>query len=662
MTPYPHLLSAISLGPLSLPNRVIMGSMHTGLEDRGDWQGAARFYARRAEGGVGLIVTGGMAPNREGAVSPGAAGIATAEERAGHREITRAVHASGGRIVLQILHAGRYAMGADCVSASALRSAISPFAPVALDEAGVAKQIADIAATAARALEAGYDGVEVMGSEGYLLNQFLAHRTNRRQDGWGGSAEARRRFPVAVVRAVRQAMGRQGLLIYRISLADLVPEGAIWAETVALARALESEVDVFSSGFGWHEARVPTIAASVPRGAFVALTARLRAAVARPVVAANRINTADAAEAVLAGGQADLVALARPLLADPDFVAKARTGRALLTAPCIACNQACLDHTFAGKPVSCLVNPAAGREAEFAAQPAARALQVAVVGGGAAGMACAMTAAGRGHRVILFEKAGDLGGQMRLAAQVPGKAEFTGLLDWFALGLEAAGVTVRLGAAPEAADLTGFDRVVLATGVRPRRIDLPGAQTAPDYAKALAGPGLGPRVAVIGAGGIGFDVAAALVGVETGEDDWRRDWGIGDPAEAPGGLDTPRPAPPEREVWLLQRKAERPGRGLGKTTGWILRAHLAAKGVQMLGGVNYLGFGPDGLLIRQDGQERILPVTDLVICAGQEAVRDLQAPLAALGITADLIGGAAEAREIDAKRAIEEGVRLGLAL
>ena len=661
MSLYPHLLAPLTLGSLTLQSRVLMGAMHTGLEERGDWAQAARFYARRAEGGVGLIVTGGMAPNREGAVFPGASGLYDAQDIANHRQITQSVHQAGGLIAMQILHAGRYACSRDCVSASAIRSPISPFTPVALNEAGIEKQIVDIATAAARAREAGYDGVEVMGSEGYFLNQFLSPRVNHRDDAWGGSALARMRLPLEVAGRIRARVSRDFLLIYRISLADLVPDGSSWADTVALAKALEPDVDLFNSGIGWHEARVPTIAASVPRGAFVALTERLRAEVAVPVAAANRINTAELAEEILAQGQADLVALARPLLADPDFVAKARAGRANRVAPCIACNQACLDHTFSGKLASCLVNPAACREAEFEPTPALP-RKIAVVGGGAAGMACAATAAERGHGVVLFEQAAHLGGQMRLAAQVPGKEEFLGLMDWFQLRLEDAGVEVRLNAQATAQDLAGFDAVVLAIGEKPRRLALPGAEVAPDSAQVLSDQTLGRRVAVIGAGGIGFDVATALVGKAEPLADWQHEGGVGDPAQTAGGVAAPSPSPTLREVWHLQRKAEKPGRGLGKTTGWIHRGHLAAKGVHMLGGVEYQSFGPAGLHIRRDGAEETLPVDDIVLCTGQQSERGPAEHLAAQGTAFHLIGGAAEAQGIDAKRAIEEGVRLALTL
>ena len=660
MTAYPHLLQPFPLRTVTLKSRVVMGAMHTGLEERGDWAAAARFYARRAQGGVGLILTGGVTPNAEGAVFPGACGLYNAQDVANHRQIAAAVHDQGGLIAMQILHAGRYARGADCVSASAVKSPISPFAPQALDESGIEKQIADIAACALRAQEAGYDGVEVMGSEGYLLNQFTAPRVNRRTDSWGGSPQARMRLPLAVVDRIRRSVGLDFLVIYRISLADLVPDGSLWEDTAALARALAPQVDLFTSGFGWHESRVPTIAASVPRGAFVGLTARLRAQVDVPVVAANRINTPELAEAILAKGQADLVALARPLLADPDFIAKARAGQAATIAPCIACNQACLDHTFAGKLATCLVNPAACREAAYDHVPATHPLNIAIVGGGAAGMACAVTAAKRGHQVVLFEQASSLGGQMRLAARVPGKEEFLGLLAWFERQLSDAKVDLRLGQAATIQALRGFDSIVLATGLIPRRLDLLGTQTAPDYAQMLRGHPLGRRIAVIGAGGIGFDVATALV--TQGPQDWPREWGLGDPATTAGGLTEPTPAPADRQVWLLQRKAEKPGKGLGKTTGWIHRAHLAAKGVQIWGGVTYRHFDAQGLHIHRDGADQILPVDDVVICAGQDANIGLAIALSAAQIPHHLIGGAADPHEIDAKRAIDEGTRLGLTL
>ena len=660
--PYPTLLSPLTLGRTTLPNRVLMGSMHTGLEELGDWNRVATFYARRAQGGVGLMVTGGMAPNREGGVFPGAAGLYTAADIANHRTVTTRVHEAGGRIAMQILHAGRYAYGRDCVSASALKSPISPFAPRALDEAGIEAQITAMVTAATRAQEAGYDGVEVMGSEGYFLNQFLAPHTNHRTDAWGGSAENRMRLPVEVVRRIRAAVGPDFLLIYRISLIDLVPNGQSWDDIATLARAIQSAgADALNSGIGWHEARVPTIATSVPRAAFAWLTARLRCEVTIPVIASNRINTPEVAEAILAGGQADMVSMARPFLADPDFVAKAASGRATEIAPCIACNQACLDHTFAGKLTSCLVNPAACHEAEFTA-PQTPPKRIAVVGAGPAGLACAITAATRGHQVTLFDKA-PVGGQLNLARQVPGKEEFTTLVDWYHTMLARTGVTLRPQTATQA-DLAGYDQVVIATGVTPRDPALPGQERALSYIDVLNGAPVGNRVAIIGAGGIGFDVAEFLT--QTAPSPtldpalWRREWGIGDPAETPGGLTPPTPEPPARQVWLLQRKAEKPGRALGKTTGWIHRAALQAKGVQMLGGVTYDAITDQGLTITRNGIPELLPVDTVVLCAGQLPERSLADALLAIGLTPHVIGGADRAGELDAKRAIDQGTRLAL--
>ena len=668
---YPHLLSPVALGGLALPNRVVMGSMHTGLEETGDWGRVAAFYAARAT--AGLIVTGGMAPNREGGVFAGAAGLFTARDVANHRTVTDAVHAGGGRIAMQILHAGRYAYSPDCVAPSALKSPISPFVPRELDGTGIEAQVAAIATAAARAVEAGYDGVEVMGSEGYLLNQFLSARTNRRTDEWGGSSENRMRLPLEVVARVRAALGRDAALIYRISLIDLVEGGQTWDEVAALARAVEAAgADAFNSGIGWHEARVPTIATSVPRGAFTWLSARLRREVGIPVIASNRINTPEAAEAILAAGDADLVSMARPFLADADFVAKARAGRAREIAPCIACNQACLDHTFEGRVASCLVNPRAGHETELLVRPAAVPKRIAVVGAGPAGLAAALTAAERGHAVTLFERDGRLGGQLNLARVIPGKEEFHGLVEWFETMVALRRIDLRLGREVGAADLAGFDEVILATGVRPRDPGIPG-QDGPNvagYADILTGRATaGPRVAVVGAGGIGFDVCEYLVTGESPTLDlpaWLREWGVGDPAATPGGLAPggPRPPPPLREVTLLQRRPERPGRGLGRTTGWIHRASLAMRGVRMLGGAAYERIDGDGLWVRLgDASEATLIAADtVVLCAGQESERGLADALAALGRPAHVIGGAEVAAELDAKRAIDRGTRLAASL
>lgn len=671
MSRYPKLLSPITLGPLSLPNRVLMGSMHTGLEETGDWNRVSTFYATRARGGVGLMVTGGMAPNREGGVYPGAAGLFTQDDIANHARVTRAVHEAGGRIAMQILHAGRYAYSKHCVAPSAIRAPISAFTPNALDEAGIEKQISDIATAAARSVEAGYDGVEVMGSEGYFLNQFLAPRTNRREDRWGGSLENRMRLPVEVVARVRAALGPEKLLIYRISLLDLVSEGQDWSEIVALARAVtEAGADVLNTGIGWHEARVPTIVTSVPRAAFAHLTAKLRGEVSVPVIASNRINTPEVAEEILAGGQADMVSMARPFLADPDFVAKAARGEAARIAPCIACNQACLDHTFSGKLSSCLVNPRACHETELVLEPVAAPRRIAVVGAGPAGLSAALASAERGHAVTLFEASGRIGGQLHHAAAIPGKEEFRGLLDWFEAEIVASEIELRLGETPQPEALAGFDAVIVATGVRPRDPAIPG-QEGPNvisYADLLSGRAeAGPRVAVVGAGGIGFDVAEYLVtGHSTTIDPpaWRTEWGVADPSVARGGLapEGPRPDPAARRVTLLQRKAEKLGKRLGKTTGWVHRAGLQMRAVEMLGGVSYERIDAQGLHVTTPEGPRLIEADTIVLCAGQESERALADALLAQGVEAHVIGGADVAAELDAKRAIDQGTRLAARL
>ena len=656
MAHYPHLFTPLRLGPFTLPNRVIMGSMHTGLEELGDFDRVAAYYARRAQGGIALMVTGGMAPSLHAGVAPGAAGLLSARDIANHRKVTDRVHAAGGRIVMQILHAGRYAVSKDLVAPSAIRAPISPFTPRELTEPEIWREIDSIVVAGQRAVEAGYDGVEVMGSEGYFLNQFLAPATNHRTDDWGGSLKNRQRIVVEVLTRLRTALGRDHLLIYRLSLLDLVANGQTWEEIAALAKAAEMVgVDLLTSGFGWHEARVPTIAAMVPRAAFTDLTARLKGVVGVPVAAANRINTPEVAESVLASGQADMVLMARPLLADPDFVAKAASGRPASITPCIACNQACLDHIFQGKVATCLVNPQAAHETELVLHPATVPLNVAVIGAGAAGMTAAITAASRGHKVTLFEASDRIGGQMNLAAAVPGKSEFRTLLAWFALRLRETGVKLQLNTTASASDLKVFDNVIVASGVAPRRIGLPGEDLPQviNYADLLSGRKVaGQKVVIIGAGGIGFDVATFLVEHEPASTEaWRASWGIGDPAEAPGGLVEAKRETPARQVTLVQRKAEKPGRRLGKTTGWIHRTGLAAHGVRMLGGVSYERITPEGLVVMRDGQENLIEADTVVICAGQVSVLPA-------GIDGPLIGGARLAGELDAKRAIDEGMRL----
>ncbi|SMH40935.1 NADPH-dependent 2,4-dienoyl-CoA reductase [Maritimibacter sp. HL-12] len=669
MTDYPHLLAPLDLGFTTLPNRVLMGSMHTGLEERGDWNRVAEYYAARARGGAGLIVTGGIAPNPEGAVFPGAAAMMTAQDVANHQIVTGRVHAEGGKIAMQILHAGRYAYGKDCVSASAIKSPISPFPPRELDEAGIEKQIADFAAAAARAREAGYDGVEIMGSEGYFLNQFLVTRTNQRSDRWGGSYENRMRLPVEVVRRVRETVGADFILIYRLSMIDLVPEGSTFDEVEQLARAVEAAgATVINTGIGWHEARVPTIATSVPRAAFAWVTKKLMGKVGVPLITSNRINTPEVAESLLAGGAADMVSMARPFLADPDFVAKAKAGRASEIAPCIACNQACLDHTFAGKISSCLVNPRACHETEIVLTPAETARRIAVVGAGPAGLAAAITAAERGHHVTLFDKSARVGGQLHLAATIPGKEEFRGLIDWFETMVALRQVETCLGVDAGVNDLTGFDAVIVATGVTPRDPGIPvdaGARVL-SYVDVLKGAPVGDRIAIVGAGGIGFDVAEFLT--HTGEsptenlDHWKAEWGVGDPAQSRGGLAAPHPAPSPRKVTLLQRKTGAPGKGLGKTTGWIHRASLRAKGVETLAGVAYERIDREGLHVTTADGPRLVEADTVVLCTGQESARDLADALTQAGVEVHVIGGADVAAELDAKRAIDQGVRLAATL
>jgi len=675
MSLYPHLLAPLDLGFTVLRNRVLMGSMHTGLEDRAaNFPRLAAYFAERARGGVGLIVTGGFAPNIEGWLLPFASRLATRAAARAHRPVTAAVHEAGGKIALQILHAGRYGYHPLSVGASAIKSPITPFRPRALTTAGVERQIRAFVRCATLAREAGYDGVEVMGSEGYFINQFLVTHTNRRTDRFGGSFGNRMQLPVEIVGRVREAVGPDFIIIYRLSMLDLVPDGQSWDEVVTLARAVEAAgATIINTGIGWHEARVPTIATSVPRAAFTWVTRKLKGEVGIPLCTTNRINTPEVAERVLAEGDADMVSMARPLLADPEFVAKAAAGRAAAINTCIACNQACLDHAFENKLASCLVNPRACHETELILVPATEPKRIAVVGAGPAGLATATVLAARGHAVQLFEAASDIGGQFNLAKLIPGKEEFHETLRYFRQRLLETGVTVHLGTRVSAAGLVAgnFAEVVLATGVTPRdpRIqgqDHPSVLTYLDV--LLHRKAVGPRVAIVGAGGIGFDVAEFLVTsgpsptLDRGA--WLREWGVGDPAIARGGVEGVQPEvpAPAREVWLLQRKAGKPGAGLGKTTGWIHRAALKARRVHMLPGVTYERIDDRGLHITVDGESSVLPVDNVVLCAGQEPLRDLAAPLVAAGLRVHLVGGADVATELDAKRAIRQGTEVAAAL
>jgi 2,4-dienoyl-CoA reductase (NADPH2) len=670
MTTYPHLLAPLDLGFTTLKNRVLMGSMHTGLEETKDWNRVAEFYATRARGGVALMVTGGMAPNREGGVFPGAAGLFNADDIANHKIVTDRVHDAGGKIAMQILHAGRYAYSPDCVSASAIKSPISPFPPKELDAVGIEQQISDMVTAASRAQDAGYDGVEVMGSEGYFLNQFLVTHTNKRDDEWGGSYENRMRLPVEVVRRVREAVGPDFIVIYRLSMIDLIPNGSTWKEVVQLAKAIEAAgATIINTGIGWHEARIPTIATSVPRRAFSWVTKKLMGEVTIPIITSNRINTPNVAEDVLSDGCADMVSMARPFLADPDFVAKAEAGNAAKIAPCIACNQACLDHTFSGKMSTCLVNPRACYETELVVTKTAMPKTIAVVGAGPAGLAAALTGAEAGHDVTIFDKASELGGQLNMAKQVPGKEEFWGLVDYYRTAVADAGITLQLNTIADADALKGFGEVIIATGVIPRDPAIPGQDGANvlSYIDVLRGKApVGSKVAVIGAGGIGFDVAEFLVTGDSPTEDldaWLAEWGVGDPETTRGGLraEGAQPDAPTREVTLLQRKAQKLGKGLGKTTGWIHRAGLQMKNVKMVGGVNYEKIDADGLHVSY-GEARenptLIAVDTIVLCAGQVPERSLADDLIANGRNVHVIGGADVAAELDAKRAIDQGTRL----
>jgi len=673
MSNYPHLLAPLDLGFTTLKNRVLMGSMHTGLEELPDGpERMAAFYAERAAAGVALIVTGGIAPNEKGVVYRGGSTLSRRDQVDHHRIVTDAVHQAGGKIALQILHAGRYSYQPQPVAPSALQAPINPFTPTALSEAEIEQTIADFAHCALLAQQAGYDGVEVMGSEGYLINQFLVARTNQREDTWGGSFSNRMRFAVEIVRAVRQAVGREFILIYRLSMLDLVEDGSSWQEIEQLALAIEQAgATLINTGIGWHEARIPTIATMVPRAGFSWVTRKLMGKVRIPLITTNRINDPAVAEQVLADGCADMVSMARPFLADAAFVQKAAEGRADEINTCIGCNQACLDQIFEGKLTSCLVNPRACRETEMPLTMAEKPKKLAVIGAGPAGLAFATTAASRGHRVTLFDAADQIGGQFNIAKQIPGKEEFRETLRYFRRQLALLEVTVKLGSQVEAADLAEFDEVILACGIVPRTPAIPGIDNAKvlTYLDVLRDKKpVGQRVAIIGAGGIGFDTAEYLSqhGVSSSLDqaEFNREWGIDGQLSQRGGLAAQGPVAERgpRQIYLLQRKTSKVGEGLGKTTGWIHRASLLMRGVKMLNSVNYQRIDEEGLHISRAEQESCLPVDTVIICAGQEPRRELQQPLLAMGKTVHLIGGADVAAELDARRAIDQGTRLAMAL
>ncbi len=669
---FPHLLEPLNLGFTQLKNRVLMGSMHTGLEEeKGGFEKLAAFYKERAEGGVGLIVTGGISPNLRGRLAPHACQLSFPWQVKKHRIVTQAVHQAGGKICMQLLHAGRYSYHPFSVAPSKLKSPITPFKPSAMSDRQIRCTIKDYAKSAKLAQLAGYDGVEVMGSEGYLINQFISARTNQRKDNWGGEFDNRIKFPLQIVRSIREKVGTDFIIIFRLSMLDLVDNGSSWEEVVQLAKALEhAGVTIINTGIGWHEARVPTIATSVPRAAFAWVTEKLKSEVSVPLVATNRINTPEIAEKVIASGQADMVSMARPFLADPDFVNKAEANTPELINTCIGCNQACLDHTFSLKRATCLVNPRACYETEINFEPAESKKRIAVMGAGPAGMAFSIYAATRGHKVVLFEAKGEVGGQFNLARKIPGKEEFNETIRYFLAQLNQHDVELRLNTklTPEVLKQESFDEVVMSSGVVPRKVNLLGFESPKvvDYQQVLNGEvELGDKVALIGAGGIGFDMAHFVNERDSSTlnaEKWLKQWGIDTDYNEPGGLMEPEVEPKHKQVYLLQRKTSKIGKGLGKTTGWIHRSVLKRHQVDTMTGVSYESFDDNGLHIKINDKPQVLDVDNVVLCAGQEPNRELLEQMQATGVPVHLIGGADVAAELDAKRAIRQGAELAMSL
>ena len=677
MNKYPNIFKKLDLGFIELKNRIIMGSMHTGLEEIGDWKRISEFYASRARGQVALIITGGIGPNREGSVLPGAAMMMTDEDVKNHMISTKAVHDEGGKIVMQILHAGRYAYNDKAVAPSPIKAPISPFIPKELDEEGIEKQISDIAQSAFLAKCAGYDGVEIMGSEGYLINQFLVSHTNKRKDNWGGDYENRIRFPLEIVKRIREKVGKNFLLIYRLSVIDLIPNGSSWEEVLLLAKEIEKAgVNILNSGIGWHEARIPTIATSVPKRAFSWITKKLYGNVSIPIIASNRINSPEVADDVISDKCADLVSLARPFLADSEFVKKAFENKSNEIVPCIACNQACLDHTFSMKLTSCLVNPRACRETELNYNKVLTSKRIAVVGAGPAGISFSITAAQRGHVVSLFEESNEIGGQLNFAKMIPGKEEFHGLLNYYKNEIKRLKIDLITDHKVKTTDLINFDEIIISTGVVPRKIDIEGQDKVNfvyDYQEVFNYKvKLGNRIAIIGAGGIGFDVAEYISssGISPTLDinKWMEKWGVTDPSIERGGVlqkNEIRSEDSSKEIFLLQRKNEKVGKRLGKTTGWIHRKSLEKKKVKMLAGVNYEKITPEGLLISFGEEKRdiqMLKVDSIIICAGQTSEISLAEAMSTRKTNFHIIGGAKKANELDAKSAIDQGCRLAAQL